>query len=66
MLLQRVKFSSFTWPSRIPLWKCPIVAVSTHLLKDTWAASILAIVNSAAMNTEVLMFFRFSVMGFFR
>ena len=31
---------SFLWPSSIPLYKCPRVGLSTHLLKDTWAASM--------------------------
>ena len=33
-------FFFFLWPSNIPLYKWPIVALSTHLLMDTWAASI--------------------------
>ena len=33
-------FLFFLWPSNIPLHKWPIVALSTHLLMDTWAASI--------------------------
>ena len=41
MLSQRVKFSSFLCLSSISLCKCPIVVLSTHLLKDTWAASYL-------------------------
>ena len=40
ILLQRVKFSSFIWLSSIPLCKCPIVVLSTHLMMVTWAASI--------------------------
>ena len=40
ILSQRVKFSSFSCPGIIPLCKCPIVVLSTHLLMDTWAASI--------------------------
>ena len=39
-MLQRVKFYSFLQPSSIPLCKCPTVVLSTHLLMDTWAASI--------------------------
>ena len=35
----KVKLSSLE-PSTIPLRKCPIVVLSTHLLMDTWAASI--------------------------
>ena len=33
-------FFSFLWPSSIPSCKCSIVILSTHLLMDTWAASI--------------------------
>ena len=36
MLSQRVKFSSFLWPSSISLCKCTIAVVPTHLLMDTW------------------------------
>ena len=50
MLSQRVKFSSFLWPSRIPLCKCPIVVLSTHLLMDMGYFHILAMVNNATMN----------------
>ena len=35
-----------------------MVVLSTHLLMDTWAVSILAIVSNAAMNTGVLTFFQ--------
>ena len=41
ILLQRAKFCSFLWPSKIPMCKCPIVVLSTHLLMDTWATSYL-------------------------
>ena len=34
-LTSEIKFSSFLWPSRILLCKCPIVVLSTHLLIDT-------------------------------
>ena len=40
VLLQKVNFFSFLCPSSIPLCKCPIVVLSTHLLMGTWAASI--------------------------
>ena len=52
-------------PSSIPLCKCPIVVLFTHLLMDSWAASI-SIVNNTAMNIGELMFFQISVLGFFR
>ena len=35
-----VKFSSFLWPTGIPLCKCPTVVLSTHLLMGVWATSI--------------------------
>ena len=54
ILLQRVNFSSFLLLSRIPLCKGPIVVLS------------LAIVNNAAMNMGVLLFFQISVLSFFR
>ena len=67
MLSQRVKFSSLLQPSRIPLYKCPIVVLPTNLLMDTWAASlILVIVNKATMDIGVLMFFQICVLGSFR
>ena len=34
------KYFFFLQPSRIPLYKCPTVVLSTHLWIDTWAASI--------------------------
>ena len=34
------KIFFFFWPNSIPLCKCPIVVVSTHLLMETWAASL--------------------------
>ena len=40
ILPQRVKFSSFSQLSSIPLCKHPIVVLSIHLLMDPWAASI--------------------------
>ena len=40
ILLQRVKFSSFLQLNSIPLCKCPMVILSTHLLVDTQAASM--------------------------
>ena len=49
MLLQKVRFPSVLWPGSFPLCKC------THLLMGSFR--ILAVVNSAAMNIEVLMFF---------
>ena len=36
----KANFSSILWLSSISLCKCPIVVLSTHLLMDTWAASI--------------------------
>ena len=56
----------FLWPSSIPLCKCPIVVLSTHLLVDAWAASISwAIVNNTAVNIGVFMFFWICVLGSF-
>ena len=53
--------------SSTPLCKCPIVVLSTHLLKDTLGSfQLLAIVNNDAMNLRVLVFFQSSVLGFFR
>ena len=57
----------FIWLSSIPLCKFPIVVVYTHLLMDTWAASISwQLLNHAAMNMEVLKFFWDSVLSSFR
>ena len=58
----RVKFS-FLWLNSIPLYKCPIAVLSTHLLMDYLGyICILVIVNNAAMNIGVLMFFQISVL----
>ena len=58
---------SFLWLSSIPLYVCICVCVyvcvyttsslSTYLLTDLGCFHVLAIVNSATMNTEVLMSF---------
>ena len=64
MISQRVKFSFlFLLPISIPLCKYPIVVLSTHLSMNTWAASVLAIVNNTAMNTGVLCSFELVFRG---
>ena len=65
-LLKRIKFSSLSWPSSIPLCKCPLVVLSTHLLMNMVCSHILAIVNNAAMNIGVLMFIWIRVLGSFK
>ena len=66
MLLQVVIFHSVLWSSHTPLYICISAFLYTHLLMGTWVASIiLAIVNDAAMNIGVHVFFRISVLGFF-
>ena len=40
MLLQIIRFHSFLWPSSISLYICSTAFLSTHLLRDTWVASI--------------------------
>ena len=54
------KMFSFSQPSTIPLCKCSIVVLSTYLLMDNIFHN-LAIVNNAAMNIGVLMFFQISI-----
>ena len=39
VLSQRVKLSSFLGPSSGPLYKCPMVVLSSYLSMDTWVAS---------------------------
>ena len=63
MLSQRVKWSSFSWLSSIPLCKHPIVVLSTHLLMGSF--HILEIVNNTAVNIRMFIFFRISVLGSF-
>ena len=48
-LLQKTQFRFFSWLSNIPLYICAKSSLSIHLLMD----NVLAIVNSAAMNTVV-------------
>ena len=57
-------FLIFLWPHSIPLCKCPIVILPTH--RHLGYFHILVIVNNAAMNIGVHMFFHISVLGFFR
>ena len=66
MLSKRVKFSSSLCPSSIPLCKC-IAAFFIHLSAEGYLGSfrILAIVNNAAMNIGVHVFFQISVLDFF-
>ena len=69
ILSQRVKYSFFFFlqPSSIPLCKCPNAVLSTHLLGGPLGClRILVIVNNAAMNIWVLMFFQSSVLVSFR
>ena len=59
---------SFIWMSNIPLYICNMPSLSIHLLMDIYVASnVLAIINSAAMNTVVhvsFFFLSFSIMAF--
>ena len=54
-------FLIFLWPHSIPLCKCPIVILPTH--RHLGYFHILVIVNNAAMNIGVFMFFQISERG---
>ena len=45
--------------------KCPIVVLSTHLLTGMGSFYILVVINNAAMNIRVLLFFQIGVLGSF-
>ena len=68
MLSQKVRIPSFLLVCTVPLCKCPIFVLSTHLLMDTWAASISWqwYTKYAAMKLGVLMFFQISIFSSFR
>ena len=63
ILSQRVKFSSFLMPSSIPLCKCPIVVLPTHL----WTLGLLPNLGDCKQCCNehgVLMFFQISGLSF--
>ena len=55
--LQMAQFCSFLWLSNIPLYICTISSLSIHLLTFTLLSCLLAIVNSAAMNIGMYVYF---------
>ena len=66
MLLQRVGASSFSLLHSIPLCKCTIVLMHSFTDGHLGCFHSVAIVNNAAINREVHIFFWISVLGFFR
>ena len=67
VLLQMAIFHSFLWLNNIPLCVCAhthIASLSIHLLMDTWAASIVYVVNNKAINIGAHMSLCISVFVF--
>ena len=58
MLLQTALFHALLWLGSIPFCICILSSLSIHLLMDTQVAHVLAIADSAAMNTGGMHLFK--------
>ena len=66
MLMQRVRVPSFLWLSSISLCKFSMAFfIYSSANEQLGCFQILAIVNNAAMNIRVHIFFSITVLGFF-
>ena len=63
MSLQMARAPSFFMAYKIPLYICT-TSLCICLMMDSWVASILAIINNAAVNIGVHISFRISVLCF--